>query len=114
MIDLPKLASHFEEAGIMDRPFRDLSRDDVLAMVRGVLDSLSEKRMPYLASGRHGNRELVVPAGTPRELQTWRAKNSYLAMHALLASLNAEEEVMVAYLGKDWRETVKEQQEGEG
>lgn len=114
MIDLPKLASHFEEAGIMDRPFRDLSKDDVLAMVRGVLDSLSEKRMPYLASGRHGSRELVVPAGTPRELQTWRAKNSYLAMHALLASLNAEEEVMVAYLGKDWRETVKEQQEGEG
>ena len=34
-------------------------------------------------------------------------------MHKLLVGLNAEEEVMVAYLGKDWRETVKEQQEGE-
>lgn len=103
MINLPALARQLDELGIMSKSFVDLSRDEALAMVKAVVESLVERRMPYVALDRHGNHTLIVPADAPPELQPWLHEDSYAAGFRLLRFVGADEAMMEAHLGPDWR-----------
>lgn len=105
-IDLHALAKRLQALNLLDTPFREFSRDDVLAMAQAVVDALVEGRMPYLRTTPSGRKELIMPFDAPEDLKTWKHGDGYLRLYKLLKMLGADEGVMRAYLGDDYEFSV--------
>lgn len=112
MVNLQALAEQLASLGIMQKAFYDMNRDEVEALCDAVLECVESRpaTMPYI-SARYDEPVLIIPDDAPKELQPWKQpglNGGYAALYRVLRLLNADDDMMRRYLGKDWRENTKE------
>lgn len=101
-MNLPALANRFNELGIMGKAFRDLSRDEAVAMVQACWDALEPtdaRRVPYWRG-----QELMIPFDAPAAFKSWLGYDGWLRMYHILEAMGASDSDRSRYLGPDWRE----------
>ncbi|GAB6036183.1 hypothetical protein JCM15519_07420 [Fundidesulfovibrio butyratiphilus] len=107
-MNLPRLAQHLQDQGIMGKPFNELSREEVEALVRACWDAADAedvRRFPYFQQmPASGERVLVSPCDAPTVFRTWLCEDGWIEMYHMLKMLGATDEEMARYLGPDWLE----------
>lgn len=95
--DLKVLASWLDERGLMEKPFSDMSAEevnDLCEQVHNITDQESGYSPPYLKE----DGELVIPATAPSKFKYWLPGGQPL--RKTLADIGAPEEIIRRY---DWK-----------
>ncbi len=90
----------------MGKPFAELSREEVEALVRACWDAADAedvRRFPYFREVG-GQRELCSPCDAPTVFRTWLYGDGWIETYHMLKMLGATDEEMARYLGPDWLE----------
>ena len=109
MIDLTALAAKLTNAGIMDKAFYDMNRDEVMAMCAAVLAAHQPEHeaVPYIRYDMH-EPTLVVPSNAADHFRRihMRGAEARKVLYETLHMLGADYEMMRRYLGESWQEEV--------